>query len=281
MTDRIETIGNSLIQHGPHNDRIYLMSLAHEDLPELLPRLDELSQEEGYTKIFAKVPAAACEPFLLEGYEQEAAIPEFYRGEEDAVFLGKYLCETRRAETQPALVESVIGAALEKAGVLSMEPVLPEDIVCRVATPGDVVEMAGLYREVFPTYPFPIHDPGYLEQTMQDNVVYFGAWHEHGELLALSSAEIDQSGSNVEMTDFATRPEFRGQGFATCLLTEMESAMAECEMRMAYTIARAYSYGMNITFAKLGYAFGGTLTRNTQIAGDLESMNVWYKPLPA
>ena len=36
---------------------------------------------------------------------------------------------------------------------------------------------------------------------------------------------------------------------------------------------------MNITFAKLGYDFGGTLTRNTQISGDLESMNVWYKPL--
>ncbi|MEZ4485255.1 MAG: hypothetical protein R2864_11955 [Syntrophotaleaceae bacterium] len=34
---------------------------------------------------------------------------------------------------------------------------------------------------------------------------------------------------------------------------------------------------MNITFAKHGYSYGGTLTNNTQISGDLESMVVWYK----
>ncbi len=281
MTDRIETLGSSLVQHGRHNDRIYLMSLAQTDLPELLPRLDELGRDEGYSKIFAKIPAAVASPFLAEGYEQEAAIPGFYRGSEEAVFLGKYLADERRTETQPDLVESVIATALEKGGEAVPEPPLPGDVVCRVAAPADTAEMAELYREVFPTYPFPIHDSGYLEQTMADNVVYFGVWHEQGELLALSSAEMDLAGHNVEMTDFATLPERRGQGLATRLLAGMESVMAERGMRMAYTIARAYSYGMNITFAKLGYAFGGTLTRNTQISGDLESMNVWYKPLPA
>jgi hypothetical protein len=44
-----------------------------------------------------------------------------------------------------------------------------------------------------------------------------------------------------------------------------------------YTIARAISVGMNITFARCGYDFGGTLVNNTQIAGRIESMNVWYK----
>jgi hypothetical protein len=37
---------------------------------------------------------------------------------------------------------------------------------------------------------------------------------------------------------------------------------------------------MNITFARNGYQFGGTLTSNTNIFGTLESMNVWYKSLP-
>jgi beta-lysine N6-acetyltransferase len=36
---------------------------------------------------------------------------------------------------------------------------------------------------------------------------------------------------------------------------------------------------MNKTFAALGYRYGGTLVNNTQICGDLESMNVWHKPL--
>lgn len=281
MTDQIETIGHSLIQHGPHNDRIYLMNLARQDLPELLPLLDELGREEGYSKIFAKVPAPVCQPFLAEGYEQEAAIPAFYSGREDALFLGKYLCEERRTEERCDLVENVIATAMEKAAAHAGEQPFPAGITCRVAGRDDAGEMAELYREVFPTYPFPIHDPAYLEETMADNVVYFGAWQDQGELLALSSAEMDLAGRNVEMTDFATQPRVRGRGLATCLLAEMEAAMEERDMQMAYTIARAYSYGMNITFARKGYAFGGTLIRNTQISGDLESMNVWYKPLGA
>jgi len=47
----------------------------------------------------------------------------------------------------------------------------------------------------------------------------------------------------------------------------------------AYTIARAYSFGMNITFAERDYDFDGTLTNNTNISGRLESMNVWHKRL--
>ncbi len=35
--------------------------------------------------------------------------------------------------------------------------------------------------------------------------------------------------------------------------------------------------GMNITFAKTGYTYAGTLINNTNISGRLESMNVWYK----
>jgi len=50
-------------------------------------------------------------------------------------------------------------------------------------------------------------------------------------------------------------------------------------MQRAYTIARALSAGMNVTFARAGYDYGGTLTNNTNICGQIESMNVWYKPL--
>ena len=46
-----------------------------------------------------------------------------------------------------------------------------------------------------------------------------------------------------------------------------------------YTIARSLSLGMNLTFAKGGYSFAGTLVNNTQISGQIESMNVWYKHL--
>jgi putative beta-lysine N-acetyltransferase len=113
---------------------------------------------------------------------------------------------------------------------------------------------------------------------MDANVSYFGIWAK-GSLIALASAEIDRRNENAEMTDFATRPDCRGRGLANYLLAQAETAAEQLGVKTAYTIARAYSPGMNITFARNGYTFSGTLTHNTQISGKLESMNVWYKAL--
>jgi putative beta-lysine N-acetyltransferase len=146
------------------------------------------------------------------------------------------------------------------------------------ASAKDTKEMAALYRQVFATYPFPIHDPEYLRKTMDNDVVYFGVWHD-GMLVALSSCEIHSGISNAEMTDFAAMPDHRGQNLALHLLLCMETELKQRCIGVAYTIARAYSFGMNITFARAGYIFAGTLTNNTNIGGQIESMNVWYKPV--
>lgn len=276
MTDQVVCFGNSAIQHGKHSDRAYLMSLALSDLPELLPYLDHLALTEGYTKIFAKVPARAQGSFQRSGYEAEAVVPGFYRGEEEVSFMGKYFSEQRRTEQQPELVEQALETALEKE--VAEQPELPAELRCRPTTTADAPAMVELYRRVFASYPFPIHDPDYLRRTMASHVVYHGVWDDD-KLIALASAETDAAGRNAEMTDFATDPDYRGQGLANYLLAGLEETAAERGILTAYTIARAYSYGMNITFAKSGYQFSGTLTHNTQISGQLESMNVWHKPL--
>ncbi len=279
MTDQMATFGRSKIQHGKHSNRAYLMSLAHADLPEIVPYLDRLAITRGYSKIFAKIPATAKKTFVENGYDAEAAIPDFFRGEEKVLFMGKYFSPDRMREKNPEIVEQTLELALEKPP-LSGEPTLEPHLSCRQMRPEDTAEMAKLYRQVFATYPFPIHDAAYLQQTMTTNVIYFGIW-EDDSLIALASAEIDRHGENAEMTDFATRPDCRGRGLANYLLAQAESAVEKLGIKTAHTIARAYSPGMNITFARNGYTFSGTLTHNTQISGKLESMNVWYKALPS
>jgi len=276
MNDRIERLGRSLIQHGPHNRRIYLMKLHAADLPQVIPGLDRLARSQGHTKVFAKVPRRSKKPFIESGYTVEARIPGFYRGEEEAVFLGKYFSPERLQEKRAELVTEILARADERG--TEAPPPLEDGLRWRRTEAADAEEMAALYREVFATYPFPIHDPSYLRQTMAENVAYFGIW-EGGRLLALASAEIDREGENAEMTDFATRPECRGRGLASFLLARMEREMHGAGIRTLYTIARAYSHGMNLTFAKGGYAYAGTLTNNTNISGSLESMNVWHKAL--
>ncbi len=277
MTDRVEAFGNSSIQHGKHSNRAYLMSLSMGDLPEILPHLDSLALTRGYTKIFAKVPAQAQELFTDNQYRAEADIPGFYGGEEDVLFMGKYFSPERKVEKKPELVEKALEVACEKPPLEEI-PALEAPLVCRPTQPQDAEAMAELYRNVFASYPFPIHNPDYLVETMASHVLYYGLWDEE-KLVALASAETDMRGQNAEMTDFATLPDYRSKGLASYLLAQLEEAAAEIGIQTAYTIARAYSYGMNITFAKQGYTFSGTLTHNTHISGELESMNVWHKAL--
>jgi putative beta-lysine N-acetyltransferase len=93
----------------------------------------------------------------------------------------------------------------------------------------------------------------------------------------VASAEIDNEGKNAEMTDFATDPDYRGKKLGQRLLSTMEKEMKASGIRTLYTIARLQSIPMNKVFLKRQYLYAGTLVRNTNIAGSIESMNVYYK----
>ena len=129
---------------------------------------------------------------------------------------------------------------------------------------------------MFESYPFPIHNPRYILKTMEEDVQYFGA-EKDGKLAALSSAEIDFRGENAEMTDFATHLSHTGNNLSSLLLRAMEKEMKKQEITTLYTIARLNSIPMNKTFLQNDYQYSGTLIKNTNIAGKIESMNVLYK----
>ena len=275
--DVMERFGDSLIQHGKANDRAYVMKIGKKDYPGIVDHVVSLAQANGYSKIFVKAPAFARMAFIENTFVEEGRIPRLFQGKEDGFFLGKFLSTDRQKERQPDLVAQVLQAAQQKAGMVGA-PSLSPGLSCLIMGKKDVEAMAELYRKVFASYPFPIHDPAYLARTMDENLVYYGIMADD-QLIALASTEHDFEGQNAEMTDFATLPEFRSHGLASYLLNQMEQGFKKAGGKTAYTIARAYSFGMNITFAKHGYSYGGTLTNNTQISGDLESMAIWYKHL--
>lgn len=274
--DRITALGGSTVQHGPLSNRVYLMHLDPDDCPQIVDVLDDLARRRGYTKVFAKVPAREKRYFLRRGYRQEAVVPGFFAGREDGAFLGKYLCPRRREPADPAVLASVVRAAQAKAAAPRRAPALPPGLSLACPGPEHAEAMAALYARVFASYPFPIHDPAYLRRAMELGVVFMGAWRG-AELVGLASAEPDYAARNVEMTDFAVLPRQRGLALARHLLRALEAEMARRGVDLFYTIARGASYGMNVTFARQGYRFAGTLVNNTHIAGGIESMNVWYR----
>ncbi len=215
--------------------------------------------------------------FIDNKYIVEAHIPKFYKGKEDAFLMAKYFCKNRQTKNNKEKIDRVLKTSIQKDNCEKAFS-LNKEFNYRKATLKDVNDMAKLYDKVFDTYPFPIEDPNYIKETMNENVEYFGIWHKN-EIIALASCEMDLKNLNVEMTDFATLPEYRGNKLALFLLNKMDQSMKKRGMKTVYTIARSISYAMNITFSKLGYIYTGTLTKNTNISGDLETMNVWYKSL--
>ncbi|MBN1436975.1 MAG: putative beta-lysine N-acetyltransferase [Sedimentisphaerales bacterium] len=278
-TDRIEPFRGALIQHGPLSNRIYLMKLNQADPNLLIPAMDELAISKGYTKIFAKIPAIYVEVFLSAGYQQEAKIPGFYHGQEPAGFMGKYLSDERKIEKSLDEIEGIRDLAFSKIPSETMvDTTTQHDVVIRLCIPADAKRMSELYSNVFASYPFPIDTAAYITETMLANIAYYCVEVDN-ELAALASSEMDTISRNVEMTDFATLPKFRGRNFAGLLLGYMERDMKNHGILTSYTIARAISAGINITFAKADYKYAGRLINNTNIAGQIESMNVWYKNL--
>lgn len=280
MIDQIEKIGKSVIQHGSLNRRVYLMKLASSDFPAILENIESLAQSQRYTKIFSKVPAWAYAGLRNRGYVQEAFIPAFYEGEGDVFFMSRFIDPDRAlvSENDRTFLGDYLQKALLRRSQHKAIPKIREGFHIRVCTTWDSETLASLYKKVFQSYPFPIHDPAYIQKTMKSHIVYFGVFHQD-RLVAASSAEMDLKSRNAEMTDFATLHKYRGNSLSSALLQVMEQEMKKRDMATFYTIARALSAGMNITFAKHGYRFSGTLVNNTNISGKIESMNVWYKRL--
>nr|WP_321353317.1 putative beta-lysine N-acetyltransferase [uncultured Methanoregula sp.] len=271
--------GRSIIQHGHFNNRVYVLKLAMEEIPDIIRFADDIAHKEGYSKIFVKVPESAVEIFSSAGYIPEATVPFFFQGKESAVFMAKYTNPARKMIPDEEKIADTLSAAFGYSGERTPHS-LPDGFSLMHAHAGDAADIAAIYRNVFRTYPFPIIDPDYIRETMQGSVRYYVIKKSH-LLSSVASCDIDYGNRNAEVTDFATGPLFRGRGFASLLLHAMETDMKKEGILLAYTICRAGFGPINAIFAEAGYRYGGLLPNNTNICGSVESMNVWYKTLEA
>ena len=275
--DIIETIRDSVIQHGPHNNRIYLMRLNTENAQSLIRKLDRLAVKNGYGKIFAKIPASEWDAFKSAGYLKEAVIPGFFSGRTDGCFVAKYFSADRKEASDIEVLQRVVESEGKNPGFPNTR-IGGENLKVTVCRESDAAEMAEVYRKVFKSYPFPIEEPNYLKRLLNENVLYYCIRVE-GRIAAIACADIDRESKTVEMTDFATLPNRRKKGFAGMLLEFMDGKVRKLGVKTAYTIARASSYGMNAVFKKSGYQYAGLLRNNSHICGSIQSMAVWYKHL--
>ncbi len=276
MQDKLEVIGKgSVIQHGKLNNRIYLIKFDKADFPKIIDHINNLARKYLYTKIFCKVPHWASPVFISNGFIVEAQIPNFYNNKDAVFFMSKFLNSDRLMRIEHNKLEE-LAKQIISVSENELSRALKPKFRVKLLTPEQNKEIAKLYKTVFESYPFPIYEAKYILKSMKDNVQYYGI-KKAGKLIALASSEVDMGGKNAEMTDFATLPDFRGNNLSSILLHKMEHAMKQQGITTLYTIARLNSIAMNRTFLRLNYNYAGTLIKNTNIAGKIESMNVYYK----
>jgi putative beta-lysine N-acetyltransferase len=278
MYDTTLTLDGALVQHGENNSRVYMMDIKEADPISLITHMDKLALKNGYGKIFSKVPNSKSKAFLQSGFDVEALVNGLYGGKEKGLFLSKYFKSERGQESNALAYKQVLSLAQAK----KKSPVtsLGKGTRVRLCTLEDIPRMSMLYKQVFSSYPFPIDDPAFIEASLKGDTLFAGI-EKKGILIALASAECNFENDHLhcEMTDFATLPSHRGNSYASHLLLFLEQEAEKRGIKTAFTIARAISKGMNITFSKTGYSYGGRLKNNTDISGNIESMNVWYKDL--
>jgi hypothetical protein len=116
MFDKIEKLENSIIQHGPNNDRVYVLKLAEEDCPPIIERIHDLSILKRYTKIVAKVPDHLLSFFLKKQFKVEATIPKFFKDDETAYFVSLFMGATRSylSPVQKRNIRDVLSLASRK-----------------------------------------------------------------------------------------------------------------------------------------------------------------------
>lgn len=265
------------------NKRIRVMEYSGKNLEGIISRLDDLAQENKWvTKIFAKAKKTDVPKFIRRGYEVEGIIRKYFSGD-DAVVVSRFLDPGRKyVNPEIAKDELKIMDNLRKTkgiGVYSPPP-LPAGYRFTIAkNRAHFEDLANLYRQIYESYPFPIFEADYLEETAKSHIIYGLVYNSDGRLVAAASAEIDAEHKNAEMTDFATLPSERGRGLACIILKFLEEKIVERGISALYTIARSRSVGMNKVFKRAGYEYTGKLVNNCHICGSFENMSIWCKNL--
>jgi putative beta-lysine N-acetyltransferase len=227
-------------------------------------------------KLICKVRREHENAFLANGFSCEGKIDGYFLGS-DMYFFCKYYDAMRHNSDQWILEDQILQKVilLQRQG---KEKQIPQDVSIRKAGVTDAGTLAKLYKQVFQVYPTPLFDPYYITKTMQQGTIYYVA-EQNGEFISAASAEVNAFYKNAELTDCATLPNHRKQGYVKRLLQKLEQELKESGIYCCYSLSRARSFGMNAAFRQLGYHYRGRLLNNCLIHDQIEDMNIWVKDL--
>lgn len=278
MFEKIENIEGALVYHGDMHNRIYFTDADNIDLNVFVPKIKALAKQRNYEKILGRAQESAKGLLQSNGFKVEAKIPGLYNGKTDGYFLADFVSEKRHVNDEKSLktIESVktIALAANKPQT-DAHFSIPANTTIRRLDSDDFPLLEELHKKAYKYHPNEIKDEAYFSRLQQLNHSFYGLF-ENNELLVSTILDVHENESNMEIVDFVTHPDYRGQNLSYFLVQDIKEQMKATGCKTVYAMVRATSYGLNITFSKHGFIFAGTLTNNCMVRNTMESMNVWY-----
>ena len=232
------------------------------------------ARERSRGRVVTFVPERLAPGLEAAGFAPEGVMPGFYEGEEDCVAMGHYLDPERGALAAPKAVAEVKALLDAREGTVRPRP--PVETI--LADPTDAPAIADLLAETFAQYPTPSGDPAYVAEAIAEGNP-FRFVRVEGEIVACASADLVPEAATAELTDCATVPEHRGNGYMQAILLDLIDDLAERSYPTAFTLARARIPGVNLAFQRLGFELRGTMPQSCRIGGGIEDMNIWSRPV--
>ncbi|NWQ42154.1 putative beta-lysine N-acetyltransferase [Bacillus sp. EB106-08-02-XG196] len=242
----------------------------------VLEKAEQLARHHQAEKLILKARSEDFLPLYEKGLQPEAVVDRYFIGS-DAHFFSKFYTVERKKNdhwiTEDGMIHSIyqLDTTIDK-------PYPPKEYELKKADETCAEELSGLYRQVFPIYPTPLHDPEYVKKTMKEGTIYYVFFYQ-GKIVSAASAEVNSFYKNAELTDCATLTEHRKYGLMKIILREIEGELKRQGIFCAYSIARSLSFGMNAVLFQLDYKYRGRLMNNCYIYDKLENMNMWVKNL--
>ncbi|WP_085993331.1 putative beta-lysine N-acetyltransferase [Oceanobacillus senegalensis] len=259
------------------NQRIKVYQIpAQTYLDIFIHYLIEMGNDQNCDKIIFYVRENEVALMKQQDFNYEGKIKGFFNGNDSfiyALFLNKEENGNKEEEK-----ETIILNKAKDFFNQGEKYSISREYTIRWAKPGDRYNMATLYDTVFESYPTPMNDPDFILEMMNSDV-YFSVAEKNGEIVSACSADVMPAFNAAELSDCATIPAHRGKGLLYNQALRLIRLMGEMKIKTFFSYSRSISMGMNIVNAKLGFTYGGKMIRNSNIAGRLENMNIWYKNL--
>lgn len=226
-------------------------------------------------KVISNCRIKFLEPFRNCGFKVEGIINGFFSGE-DAYCVSLFLDKKREVDVRKEDEDTI----LHQCVIESSETfkVRNHGYMIRNAIKSDIPQMIELFSSVFETYPSPVFNSAYLQNVMEEQILFKIAVDE-GKIISIASTDMDKCNLNAEITDCATYPQYRGRGILPNLIQHLEQDLRKKGFHTLYSLSRAINPGINKSLSKLEYRYGGRLVNNCHICGGFEDMNIWVKKL--